>query len=58
MENKKRRMNNMESDLEIRMNKMEAEMDSLKNRVSGMEQRKRKVRKIDSIQGKNSSSKT
>ena len=48
----------MEPDLNIRMNKMEAEMDALKNRVSGMEQRKRKVRKIDSIQGKNSSSKT
>ena len=48
----------MEVDLNIRMNKVEAEMDALKNRVSGMEQRKRKVRKIDSIQGKNSSSKT
>lgn len=48
----------MEPDLNIRMNKMEAEMDALKNRVSGMEQRKRRVRKIDSIQGKNSSSKT
>lgn len=51
MENKKRRMNNMEPDLNVRMNKMEAEMDALKNRVFGIEQRKRKVRKINSIQG-------
>lgn len=58
MENKKRRMNDMEPDLNIRMDRIEAEMDALKNRVSGMEQRKRKVRKIDSIQGKNSGSKT
>lgn len=50
MENQKRRMNNMESDLSVRMTKMEAEMDAIKNRVSGIEQRKKKVREVKSVQ--------
>ena len=41
----------MESDLSIRMTKMEAEIDAIKNRVSGMEQRKKKVREVESVRG-------
>ena len=51
MEKQKRRMNDMESDLSIRMTKMEAEIDAIKNRVSGMEQRKKKVREVESVRG-------
>ena len=57
MENKRRRMNNMEPDLKDRMTKIEAEMDAIKNRVSGIEQRKKIVRKVESIQGDNDSKK-
>lgn len=41
----------MELDLNMRMTKMEAEIDAIKNRVSGVEQRKRIVREVESVQG-------
>lgn len=41
-----------ESDLNVRMTKMEAEMDAMKNRVSGIEQKGKRGRKVGTLSGK------
>lgn len=45
-----RRTNNMEPNINDRMTKIEADMDAIKNRVSGMEQRMKMRRKVESVQ--------
>jgi len=41
----------MEPDLNVRMTRIEAEIDAIKNRVSGVEQRKKLVREVKSTRG-------
>lgn len=40
----------MEPNINDRMTKIEADMDAIKNRVSGMEQRMKMRRKVESVQ--------